>query len=160
MPARQRKPPKSYDWKTIEAEYVSSSDAVTYRVLCAKYGFNLGLIGKVAKREKWTEKREQFRERAKNRLLKKAQTKEVELQAQQFSLAQGLVAVAVAALKGLDPRDLSPQEIRLFIQAGCELNQRALLMNSGGDDGGTGLDHDQRIERIVELLRSRGVAGA
>lgn len=153
-----RKP--KYPWDSIAAEYIAGDDAVTLRALAQKYGFTLGMVGRMASKNGWTGKRAKYRERIQNKTLKKVSDQAATWQARQLDVARKLREKALLALEALDMELLDPQEVRLWLVAACKIESDIMATESDNLKDNHDLDHDQRIERIVELLRSRGVAGA
>lgn len=149
--ARKRK----YPWEEICTEYVTGDDSVTLRSLSHKYGCTLGMIGRMASKNGWTGQRDKYREQIRSKILEKTSSIEADIQSRQLKIARGMMSKALIALNELQPKDMTPQDIRLFITAASNLERSALSIDT--QFGGSELDHDQRVEKIIELLRSRGI---
>jgi len=153
-----RKP--KYPWDSIAAEYIAGDDAVTIRFLAKKYGCDLSMLGKKSSAGGWAAKRQTYRQQVINKALKKVSDQAATWQARQLDVARKLREKALLALEALDMELLDPQEVRLWLVAACKIESDIMATESDNLKDNHDLDHDQRIERIVELLRSRGVAGA
>jgi transcriptional regulator with XRE-family HTH domain len=58
----------SVDWKAIKAEYIAGG--IGYRKLAEKYGVSFSTLSQVAKREKWTDLRQQTSDKTDTDLVK------------------------------------------------------------------------------------------
>jgi uncharacterized protein with von Willebrand factor type A (vWA) domain len=149
-----RKP--KYDWDKIGAEYIAGGDAVTIRSLARKYGCACGALGKRSSAGGWMNKRRTYREQTRNKTLEKASAQAATWQAGQLEIAGRVRDKALNALDKVKIEQLDPTEIRLWIIAACKIE--ADIMRETTDQGNEqNLDHEQRIERLVALLRARGV---
>ena len=153
-----RKP--KYPWDEIAAEYIAGDDSVTIRSLAKKYGCAYPTLGRKSSAYGWAEKRITHRQRVVNKTLKMASDQAATWQARQLDVARKLREKALLALEALDMELLDPQEVRLWLVAACKIESDIMATESDNLKDNHDLDHDQRIERIIELLRSRGVAGA
>ena len=149
-----RKP--KYDWDKIGAEYIAGGDAVTIRSLAMKYGCDLSALGRKSSAGGWAAKRRTHRQQVANKTLEKASTQAATWQAGQLEIAERVRDKALRALDAVRVEQLDPTEIRLWIVAACKIE--ADIMRETTDQGNEqNLDHEQRIERLVALLRARGV---
>lgn len=68
------------DWSKIKAEYIRDH-SVSYRSLAEKYGVSFSSLGKLARKEKWTDLRKQSRHKADTKIVEsvaKAEAKKVD----------------------------------------------------------------------------------
>ena len=56
------------DWKSIKAEYIAGG--TSYRKLADKYGVSFSTLKEIARREKWTDLKEQAQHKADTKLVK------------------------------------------------------------------------------------------
>lgn len=56
------------DWKSIKAEYIAG--ATSYRKLASKYGVSFSTLKEIARREKWTDLKQQAQHKADTKLVK------------------------------------------------------------------------------------------
>lgn len=149
---------RKYNWDQIADEYICGGDDVTQKVLCERYGCAPGVIGRVASQQMWSDRRSKYRAKVHRKTLEKAAENESAWKAKQIAAARALMDKALTALEALDPEELSPQEIRLFITAACSIEHTIMTADPQEDLGAGPLDHEERVERLFELLRARGAA--
>lgn len=79
------------DWKKIKAEYIRDTSA-SYRTLAKKYGVSFSSLGKLARKEKWTDLRKQSRHKADTKIVESVANKEAERINMFESIADKLLA--------------------------------------------------------------------
>ena len=76
------------DWNKIKAEYVAGG--TSYRKLCTKYGVSFTTLTRTARKEKWTQLRQQTEHKTETKLLNAISEKNVKIDDKYFSLVDKL----------------------------------------------------------------------
>jgi transcriptional regulator with XRE-family HTH domain len=92
----------SVDWKAIKAEYIAGG--IGYRKLAEKYGVSFSTLSQVAKREKWTDLRQQTSDKTDTDLVKSIGKRNAQRSAKINDLADKLLD-KIGELMSLDVLD-------------------------------------------------------
>lgn len=101
----------AYNWSKIRTEYVSGK--LSYKALADKHGVSLQQIAKVAKEQRWPEKRKAHREKVAAKALAKAEERQANELAALMESTDSLIGAITSALR--DPQQFH----RHIVSIGC-----------------------------------------
>lgn len=94
----------SIDWKTIETEYVTTD--ISHRELAAKFGIGRSRLSQYASKEKWSEKRDQYKAKTVSKAVNAIGTKQANMAAKLYGVG-GLLLDKVQLLLQDNPELLA-----------------------------------------------------
>jgi len=147
-------PSRRYDWETIRSEYVSGSDQVTLEALAAKRGPAVDTVRRRSSREHWVAQREEHRRQAAKKAADLLTTRDAEIRVRHMHHARELQSRALERLQQLDPAELSPAEVRLYLKDACEIERKAAGI--ADELSFTGDELNAAIERELARLEGEG----
>lgn len=134
MSSKDAKP--KYQWAVLEDRYVRGGDEVTYRLLASLDGSpSERTIRNRAAREKWREKRGEFRDKTVTKISTFALENMVAVKARHASVGKTLMGLGGQALQTImqssqNLAELKPRDALALIQAGAELERHAYSMEA------------------------------
>lgn len=103
------------DWKKIKTEYITTN--TSYRKLCQKYNIPLNTLHHNAKKEKWVELRERYRNNIVTKSIEKAEESSIDYKSAIYDLAYKVAmqlndmtnknTISDLVAMGIKPRDIT-----------------------------------------------------
>lgn len=154
--------PVLFDWESIEHDYVTTE--LSLRELGRRHGVGWSSIGTRAKREKWTEKRQAYRDRLNRRSYERTIDKLAE---DQSDIRHESVLVMRATLRRY-AEQLRTGQVTVTTKDAVQAVQTLLLLMGEPTarseakviEFSTGGIDPEDLRRLVELARARTVAGS
>ncbi len=115
-----------HDWMMIREEYISGDETITLETLQRKYAISPSTMRKRSMREGWRVLREKFRLRAREETVARLAKKEASIREKHLRLGYALLSKAAERLQRLQSSELDATETRLWIQAGTEIQRKAV----------------------------------
>jgi len=111
---------------TVREEYISGDDTTTLDRLGTKYGIPASTLRKRSMNEDWRVLREKFRLQAREATVARLAKREATVRERHLRLGYALLAKAAERLQRLNAGELDATETRLWIQAGTEIQRKAV----------------------------------
>lgn len=102
---------KQHDWAAIQTEYITTE--TSQRKLCEKYGVSMATLSKVARRERWTEKKKKYAQSVVEKAVRKHANKKANELAKELAAADKISGVILESL------DDKYQFNRWIVSEGC-----------------------------------------
>ena len=147
----------SVDWKEIKAEYIAGG--IGYRKLAEKYGVSFSTLSQVAKREKWTDLRQQTSDKTDTDLVKSIGKRNAKHSAKINALADKLLdkigeLMSLDVLDGKSIKNISSalKDIREIkgIKTAIDLKEQEARIAKLMKEATAEENHDNEINVIIE----------
>lgn len=120
---------QDYDWDYLRQRYVAGD--VTLEDLSRLTGSPaIGTLKTHSMREDWPAQRRAYRDQLTTRTRELASTSEAEVAARHVKLAKALQHKGLERLQTLNPNELSPRDLLMFIKEAADIERKALGLDT------------------------------
>jgi hypothetical protein len=119
---------RRYDWTGIRDRYVTGDEPLE-RIAEDPDMPAWNTLRKRSSAEGWVEQRDQYRHNVSTKTRERASTQAAEVRARHVRIARAVQAKGLEALRDLDPSKLTPYQLIRYIQAGADIERRAMNLD-------------------------------
>lgn len=117
-----------YDWTALRDRYVMGDETLE-QIADAPDTPAWQTLRHRSRAEGWPDQREQYRHTVSTKTRERASTQAAEVRARHVRIARAVQAKGIEALRDVDPAKLTPYQLIRFIQAGAEIERRAMNLD-------------------------------